>query len=55
MTVAKGLPVYLYRLDLTGEHEVRWEGSDTKPADEYTFCYGKGNDNYELGTVSFCA
>jgi hypothetical protein len=29
---------------------VRWEGSDTEPAGEYTFFYGKGNENYELGT-----
>jgi hypothetical protein len=23
--------------------EVRWEGSGTEPAGEYTFLYGKGN------------
>jgi hypothetical protein len=38
-----------YKLDLVG----RWEGSGTEPAGEYTFLYGKGNENRELGTVSF--
>jgi hypothetical protein len=32
-----------------GVQEVRWEGSGTLPAGEYTFFYGKGNDNHELG------
>jgi hypothetical protein len=38
------------KLDLMGVHEVRWEGCGTKPAGEYTFFFGKGNENYELGT-----
>jgi hypothetical protein len=33
--------------------EVRWEGGGTEPAREYTFFYGKGNENHELCTVSF--
>jgi hypothetical protein len=33
--------------------EVRWEGSGTEPAAEYTFFYGNGNENRELGTVLF--
>jgi hypothetical protein len=44
-----------YKLDLVGVQEVRWEGVGTEPAGEYTFFYGKGNENHELGTVFFCA
>jgi hypothetical protein len=39
-----------YKLDLAGVQEVRWEGGGTEPAGEYTFMYGKGNENHELGT-----
>jgi hypothetical protein len=37
-------------LDLVAVQEVRWEGSGSEPAGEYTFFYGKGNENHELGT-----
>jgi hypothetical protein len=30
------------KLDLGGEQEVRWEGSGTEPAEEYTFFLWKG-------------
>jgi hypothetical protein len=33
-----------------GVQEVRWEGGGTEPAGEYTFFYGKGNENHALGT-----
>jgi hypothetical protein len=48
VTVSKELSKY--RLDLVGVQEVRWEGSGTKREGEYTFFYGKGNENHELGT-----
>jgi hypothetical protein len=51
MTVSRELS--RYRLDLVGVQKVRWEGSGTTPAAEYTFFYRKGNENYELGT-GFC-
>jgi hypothetical protein len=36
-----------------GVQEVRWEGSGTEPAGEYTFFYGKGIENHEVGTGFF--
>jgi hypothetical protein len=39
-----------YKLDLVGVQEVRWDGDGTEPAGEYTFFYGKVNENRELGT-----
>jgi hypothetical protein len=40
--VAEEIPKY--KLDLVGVQEVRWNGG------EYTFFYGKGNENHEIGT-----
>jgi hypothetical protein len=40
--------------DLVEMQEVRWEGGGTKPAGEYKFFCGNGNENHELGTVFVC-
>jgi hypothetical protein len=50
MTISRELS--RYRLDLVGV-QVRWDGSGTEPAGEYTFFYGKGYENHELGASFF--
>jgi hypothetical protein len=37
-----------YKLDLVGVQEVRWGGGGTETAGEYTFFYGKGNENHDF-------
>jgi hypothetical protein len=33
-----------------GVQEVRWDSGGTEAAGKYTFFYGRGNENHELGT-----
>jgi hypothetical protein len=41
------------KLDLVGEQEVRWDKEGTVRAGDYSFFYGKENENYQLGTRFF--
>jgi hypothetical protein len=43
MAVSREL--FRYRLDLVGVQEIRWEGSGTVPAREYTFSMERGMRN----------
>jgi hypothetical protein len=43
--VAVGEVISKYKLELLRVQEVRWNGGGTERAGEYTFFYGKGNDN----------
>ena len=36
-----------------GVQEVRWEKEGTEKAEDYSFLYGKGNENHRLGTGFF--
>jgi hypothetical protein len=35
-----------YKLDLVGVQEFRWDNGGTGRAQDYTFSYGKGNENH---------
>jgi hypothetical protein len=42
------------KLDFMRVQNVRWEDGGIKPAEEYTFSYGKENENHELGIGFSC-
>jgi hypothetical protein len=41
------------KVDLVGVQEVRWEKGRTERAEGYTFLYGQGNGDHQLGTDFF--
>jgi hypothetical protein len=42
-----GEEISKYKLDLLEVQDVRWDGGDTERASEYSFFYGKRNENHE--------
>jgi exonuclease III len=50
-TVARELGKY--KLDLVSVQEVRWDKGGTERAEDHTFFYGAGNEDYQLGTSFF--
>ena len=42
-----------YQLDLVGVQEVRCDKGDTVRTGDFTFFYGKGNENHQYGTGFF--
>jgi exonuclease III len=51
-TVARELEKY--KLDLVGVQEVSWDKGGTERAEDYTFFYGAGNEDHQLGRSFLC-
>ena len=51
MAAARELPTY--KLDLVGMQEMKWEKEGTIKVGDYSFIYGKGLENHQLGTGFF--
>jgi hypothetical protein len=51
-TVAREL--VKYKWDLLSVQEVRWDKGGTERAEDYTFFYGAGNEDHQLGTGFLC-
>jgi hypothetical protein len=51
-TVARELRKY--KLDLASVQEVRWDKGGTERAEDYTFFYGAGTEDHQLGTDFLC-
>jgi hypothetical protein len=45
----KARKLAIYKLDLVAVKDVRWYKGGSQQAKDYTFFYGNGNANYNLG------
>jgi hypothetical protein len=48
--IAAARELATYKLDLVGVQEVRWDKEGTVKVGDYSFFYGKGNEDHQLGT-----
>jgi hypothetical protein len=48
--MAAAMELARYKLDLVGVQEVRWDKEGTVKAEDYSFFYGKGNENHQMET-----